>query len=1062
MKKYLFILIILITSCLLSAQSEIDSLQILLAKHKTADTVKVNLLNDIAWEYFSKSEFEKQLNFAQKAYNLALELDYKKGEIKSLNYMGHYYKTKPDYTLALEYFQKTLKVSEEIDDKKEVARSYERIGSIYFEHGNYTSALEYFQKSLKISEKTADRNGISGRYIDIGKIYRFQGDYTKALEYYQKSLKIREELGNKIGISECYNNIGIIYSIQGNYSKALEYYQKSLKIDEELGDKSGISACYNNIGIIYKNQGNYPKASEYYQKSLKIGEELGDKSGNSITYNNIGNIYKYQGDYDNALKYHQKSLKIQKELDDKSGISATYNNIGEIYSLHGDYPIAYKYYQKSLKISIKIGDKYSETYSYFGLGSLYLEQKRTKEAYNYSKKAYTLAEEIGNAELIKKSSEILAKSSEALGRYKEAYKTYVVFKTMNDSLFNEENLKKITDLEYQYKYEKEKQAIELEQQKKDALNEKEIEKQAAVRNWIIAAFFLMMLLAFYIFRSYRIKLKSNLILRKQKDEIQDKNKQLKSLADQLQQMDQVKSNFFANISHEFRTPLTLVISPLKKLLDDSKYPGLRKTFNLMLRNAQRQLTLVDQLLDLSKIEIKKMKLQASLASLNKFTKVMISSFHSLAEEMSIRLIFIEEEKNIEIYFDQDKLHKIISNLVSNAFKFTPPKGTISVIIGKVETASRDNNRNYVKLIVQDNGIGIPEEYIEHIFDRFYQVDSSATRRFEGTGIGLALTKELVELHHGEIMVHSKTNKGTEFIVHLPLGKDHLTEDEIIDATVGVKQLIYDFDDSSQHFEDEDSLPPENISKNAPMILIVEDNQDMRNYIGESLYDGYNLIEAKDGEQGFDQAIKHIPDLIISDVMMPGMDGFELTKKLKEDISTSHIPIILLTAKAGDESKIIGLETGADAYVNKPFNTKELLVRAKNLIEQRQKLREKFKKNITIDPSEVTVTSVDEDFLRKAAGIVEKHMDNPEFSVEQFSIEMSMDRNNLFRKLKKIINQSSSQFIRTIRLKRAAQLLQQKTAPIGEIAYMVGFDKPSYFTECFKKQFGVTPSEFGGE
>ncbi len=320
----------------------------------------------------------------------------------------------------------------------------------------------------------------------------------------------------------------------------------------------------------------------------------------------------------------------------------------------------------------------------------------------------------------------------------------------------------------------------------------------------------------------------------------------------------------------------------------------------------------------------------------------------------------------------------------------------------------------------------------------------------------------MELHHGEIEVTSKTDKGTEFIVFLPLGKDHLTEDEIVDPTIGVKHPIYDFDDSSQDFEGDVSPQQKTISKTSPIILVVEDNQDMRHYIGESLYDEYNLIEAEDGEQGFNQAMKHMPDLIISDVMMSGMDGFELTKKVKEDIRTSHIPVILLTAKAGEESKIKGLETGADAYVNKPFNTKELLVRAKNLIEQRQKLREKFKKNITIDPSEVTVTSVDEDFLRKATGIVEKHMDNPEFSVEQFSSEMSMDRNNLFRKLKKLINQSSSQFIRTIRLKRAAQLLKQKAAPIGEIAYMVGFEKPSYFAECFKKQFGVPPSEYVGE
>ena len=1020
-KKYLFILIILLITRLLSAQSKTDSLQFLLAKHKTADTVKVNLLNDIARNYMINSDYEKQLNYAQKANKLATELDYKKGEIKSLKYIGYYY-AKSDNTLALECFQKTLKISKEIDNKKEVANSYGGIGNILLRQGDYSSALEYYQKALKISEEIGDKGGVSKSCNNIGIIYANKGDNPKALEYYQKALKINEELGDKSDASKSYNNIGSIYSRQGNYSRALEYFQKALKFSEELGDKNDMSKSYNNIGAICHNQANYPKALEYYHKSLKISEEIGDKNGISTAYINIGLIYEQQDDYPNALEYYQKSLKSFEELGEK-------NNIANCNR---------------------------------GIASVFLKQNKYKRAYNYSKKAFNIAKEIGNTATVVSAAEIYAESCKALGLYKEAYDAYVVFKTMNDSLFNEENIKRLTATEYKYKYEKEKEIAIKEQETKDALNAKEKENQITVRNWIIAAFFLMMLLAFFIYRSYRIKLKSNRILRNQKAEIQDKNKQLKTLADQLQQMDQVKSNFFANISHEFRTPLTLVISPLKKLLDDSKYSDLRKTFDLMLRNAQRQLSLVDQLLDLSKIEIKKMKLQAGLGSLNKFTKVMISSFHSLAEERSIRLIFIEEEKNIEIYFDQDKLHKIISNLVSNAFKFTPPKGSISVIIGIVDNAIQDKEQNYVKLIVQDTGIGIPEEYIEHIFDRFYQVDSSATRRFEGTGIGLALTKELVELHHGEIKVNSTIDKGTEFIVHLPLGKDHLTENEIVDASERAEHLIYDFDDSSQHFESEDSPPQENITKSAPMILVVEDNQDMRNYICESLYAGYNLIEAENGGQGFDQAIKHIPDLIISDVMMPGMDGFELTKKLKEDIRTSHIPVILLTAKAGDESKIKGLETGADAYVNKPFNTKELLVRAKNLIEQRQKLREKFKKNITIDPSEVTVTSIDENFLRNAGKIVEKHIDDSEFSVEQFSREMFMDRNNLYRKLKKLINQSSSQFIRTIRLKRASQLLKQKAAPISEIAYMVGFEKPSYFTECFKKQFGVTPSEYGGE
>lgn len=1051
MKKNLFILIILLIAELLSAQSKIDSLETLLPKYSGKE--KVDLLYDLAWAYKYEKP-QKGLEYAEQGLNIVKDLEYKEGEAKLRKAIGATYLTLGNYKLGLNNTKLSLKTYEELNNKQGVASTLNIIGIIYVSLSNYDKALEYYQKSLKIKEELGDKYGIANTLNNIGVIYNDLSDYDKALEYNFKSLKIAEEISNKQIIAYTLNNIGLIYSKLSNYDIALEYFHRSLKIAEEISSKQIIAKTLNNIGLVYSKLSNYDIALEFYHKSLKIKEEIGNKQGIASTLNNIGNEYQKLSKYDKALEYCFKSLKISEEIGNKEVIAATLNNIGEAYTELSKYDKALEYYHKSLTISEEIENKYLIVSTLNSIGDCYNNQQKYDLSLQYYERSLKQAKQINARESISENYKNYSEIYSAKKDYKKAFEYHKLYTVLKDSIFSQESAEKIAGMEKQFEIEKKEKEIQVFKNEK-SIDQLKLSRQRLLIYLFVIILALILLAIIFILYRYRIKHKANL-------EIASKNKQLKILADQLQQMDQIKSNFFANISHEFRTPLTLIIGPLKKLLDNSKCPNLRTTFKLMLRNAQQQLMLVDQLLDLSKIEIKKMKLQVSLGSLNQFTKVMISSFQSLAEERNIQLNFIEEEKNIEIYFDQDKLHKIISNLISNAFKFTPHNGTISVIIGIIDTAGQTEERNYARLVVQDTGIGIPQEHIEHIFDRFYQVDSSATRRYEGTGIGLALTKELVELHQGEILVNSKTKNGTEFIVHLPLGKNHLTEDEIVDTSLGVKHSIYDFDDSSQQFVSDASHQQKPISKAAPLILIVEDNQDMRNYIGESLYGGYNLIEAEDGAIGFNQAIKHIPDLIISDVMMPGMNGFELTKKLKKDIHTSHIPVILLTAKAGEKSKIKGLETGADAYVNKPFSTKELLVRAKNLIEQRRKLRDKFEKNITIDPSEVTVTSVDENFLRKAAKIVEKHIDDTEFSVEQFSKEMLMDRNNLYRKLKKLVNQSSSQFIRTIRLKRATQLLKQKTAPINEIAFMVGFENPSYFSECFKKQFSVSPSEYGGE
>ena len=432
------------------------------------------------------------------------------------------------------------------------------------------------------------------------------------------------------------------------------------------------------------------------------------------------------------------------------------------------------------------------------------------------------------------------------------------------------------------------------------------------------------------------------------------------------------------------------------------------------------------------------------------------SFASFAERKKISLQFNTSEEILKLYIDNSKLEKIVNNLLSNAFKFTPEGGRIDFTVEKLSNA--------VELRITDNGIGISKDRINKIFDRFYQADSSHTRKGEGTGIGLALTKELVELHKGTIQVESVEGEGTTFRVKIPLGKDHLRTEEIVEKEIHVVSEIFsDQSDLLPRIEnrkdsrDLDAFPETGKS----LLMIVEDNSDVRNYIISHLEKDYRLQEAVDGEDGLNQAIKQIPDLIISDVMMPKMDGFELCNKLKTDERTSHIPIIMLTAKATSDDKIEGYKTGADDYIMKPFNANELKARIKNLIEIRKKLQDKFSRDDY--PPEIynkKLGRLDEEFMKNVLEVIEKHISDEDFTIEEFESEFAMSRAQIHRKLKALTGKSPSRYIRSIRLRKAKKMINKNGGNISEIAYSVGFSSPTYFSKCFKEEFGYSPSEMG--
>jgi signal transduction histidine kinase/ligand-binding sensor domain-containing protein/AraC-like DNA-binding protein len=565
--------------------------------------------------------------------------------------------------------------------------------------------------------------------------------------------------------------------------------------------------------------------------------------------------------------------------------------------------------------------------------------------------------------------------------------------------------------------------------------------------------------------------------------LKDKIKLDEAVLAEKEETDKMKSRFFANISHEFRTPLTLILGPAEKILSDDS-DDIKRDVSIIKRNSKRLLQLINQLLDLSKLEAGKLKLEASKGNIVSFVKGAALSFESLAESKDISLKINSDKEFIEMYFDKEKMLKILTNILSNAFKFTPEEGTITVSITTNPPfdspfTKGGKEEGLVEIKIQDTGIGIAQEEISKLFDRFYQVDNSHTREYEGTGIGLALTKELVELHHGRISVESekgspgKVGTGwTEFTLEFPLGIDHLSDEEIIEEKQEKDGVILSVaknlneEQINKIYISDSSFPPSADSQNdveengdKTIILVVEDNYDMRQYIRESLNGNYLIEEAVNGEQGVRKAEKIIPDLIISDMMMPKMDGNQLVKILKNDEKTSHIPIILLTAKAGQEDKLEGLETGADDYLTKPFDIKELQIRIKNLINIRKTLQEKFiKVDYVPKLNWKKLPSIDEQFINKVLKVIEDHISEEKFNIESLGDEVGMSKTQFYRKLKAITGMPASIYLRTIRLSKAKKMIEGRQGTISEIAYSVGFSSPSYFTKCFKDEFGYPPSE----
>lgn len=910
--------------------------------------------------------------------------------------------------------------------KSELADHYLNL-SLKTYHVDANTSARWAKKVLGLPKRFISDKQRADAYAYYGRALSRLAKPDAALKVYLKSLNLYASLQDTFLQARMYNAIGSIYLDKAIYHSALNAYYQALKHIESLGPHGyelALAKLLNNIGNIHFYQHDQQKALEHYNRAHELIPLHSDSLTMANTYNNIAVIYDHQKEFNKALPYYTKALSIYRAIGNIDMQCNTLHNIGNVSYHQGNIDQAEDIFITCLNIGKRHDNSFGKLSGYIGLTSIYTKKLKEHIATAYADSALQMIDVMDRYGRKTGVYNNLFTMFQKLGKFEQALNYHIRLKEVNDSIYTKERNRQIQELNTRYQTEKQEQEILLLEKEK---------KRVQTRNKLIMIIFILVFLiaALVIYNVISRHRKSLALLQKEKE------------------LDQFKNRLFTNISHELRTPLTLIHGPLEKLIKDETMPKRLKMLKLMQKNTVQVQRMINQILDLAKIDAGKLELQPQRQEVVRPIRRWVMTFQSLADMKDIELNFSSTHDGIEPDVDMAALETMINNLLSNAMKYETRGGRVDVFIGLDENQKTDQ-RN-LKVTVKNYHSFIPENERKSIFQRYYRISGQnhADERFEGTGIGLALVKELVTLHRGTVHVHSSKKEGTTFDLKLPLSKDAL-----IWETMN-KTISHDPHPSGSIAISDVYM---NQKKTAELILVIEDNLDVREFIRDTLNEyGYKVLLAENGNTGVDIALKTIPDLIISDVMMPGKDGYALCHALKNDEKTNHVPIILLTAKASYESKMKGLETLADDYLVKPFNTDELLARSKNLVELRKKLRMKYAIVVPPGPTDREIT-LNETFLQKIRKAIDGNLRDESFGVEELAKQIGMSRSQLHRKLTGIADITPNQFIRNYRLEKAMNLLRNNSATSAEIAYEVGFSSPAYFGKCFKEYFRTSPGE----
>lgn len=881
------------------------------------------------------------------------------------------------------------------EKSKKIEQFYENYKCLNFKNLDIKKVLEVY-KQFQGFEVCGDKELI----IQIASLfYNIFRQKTETKEIFEKLIElvlpIHEELKdyNRQGI--CYQDLSIIKRLQGNYELSFDYIVKSVECFTKFGEPIRISTALNSLGNFYLDTGELNHALENYYKAYENIKVFNEHDAYFKIKGNLANIYQSLNYFSKAKELYIQDLDRLKtnELFDRYG--KVLLGISQIYKEEKRTKLAFKYAKQSVDSYEKSDDQVGYATAISTLGSIYGDFEKYEEAMAHYKKAKEILEKIQYKLELLKLHNMMGETYLKMGDTNQAIENLELAKAMALEIKQNFELRKIYDNLYKaYDSNKEK------------LKAYEILKELTELNSNLFNFSL---------QAKVNEVQVNFELEKKELEYTKER-----------EINEYKNNLFSYLTHEFRTPLTLINTPLEMLRNETNIDVIRTRMTNVSTHVQHMQHLLNQLLDINKIEEGKMPVMKKAGTINPLLWHMIHLFEPEMHDKGINFTYHLPKKTIQGYFDTDKIEKIISNLLSNALKFTQNGGNIEF--------NADIDHDVLTMVIKDNGLGIAPEYQEHVFDKFYRIPT--TKDVKGSGLGLSFVKELVSLLHGEIKLESEQNKGSKFKITLPI--------ERIEKLKKGEKTTQKSDSTAS------------TKKNS--ILIVEDNLEIQKLLREVLQETYKVYTADHGRDAIAKIKKHIPDIVLSDIMMPLMNGIELCNFIKQDENLNHTPVILLTAKTQVNDKLLGLESGADAYITKPFNIEELSKTIGNMLEQRKKILDKFSSNI-LKLSDEDLVSSDHVFLHQAKEFILNHLENENLSVNDLAKHLNVSRFTLIRRFKKINNSTPNFYIQKIRLEKAKELIKNKVANVTEIAFKVGFSSTTYFSYSFKKEFGFTPKEY---
>ena len=861
---------------------------------------------------------------------------------------------------------------------------------------------------------------------ELGKRYREKSRFSEALAIHNRGLRLAIELADTLEIADAYNNIGTDLRRMGMLSEAADSHYLALHIAEQYTsneprqNRKNYVYALNGLGNIYKALDNRNEAEHYFRRALKIETEMGNELGQAINWANLGSIYKYRQQYDSAYLCFTRSLEHNERARSKLGIALCHTHFGQIHECRGDYEQAFGEYNISYRLLKAIPDKWNLLKSCTALASLHFRRGNLPKAKKILDEALITAREIHSFGHLEELHLLRSEYYERLGICRNALHELKLSHQYRDSLLTDQNESMV--YETQIRYERDKKAREIAE-----LNEQN-ERQIRSRRQVTITSGIVILLTFMILGvlvyALRMKIRSQQTTRR---------------------MAAMQQNFFTNITHEFRTPLTVILGLAERQMAASSYKACNKDMQVIIRQSNTLLELINQLLGIAKIRSAITTPEWHTGDIIALLHLILENIRICSEQKLIEIEFAPTLSSLKMDFIPDYMQKILRNLLINAVKFTSQGGKILITV----TA----NKGQAAITIADSGMGISQEDLPYIFEPFYQGNN--LEAYLGTGIGLSMVRQMTEAMGGTIEVFSIEGQGSSFIVRLPLhhGKEFLSEWIPGNNSPEKSGSIVD-----EIPENNSVTNSDNKQKNT--ILIAEDNSDVASYISSELRSDYHLLLARNGREALAKAEAYMPDLILTDVMMPEMDGYELCRAIRNSETLNHIPIIIISARSDEPDRLAGLATGADAYLVKPFNTEELQLQIRKLLEQRRILREKYARQMQVGnmpPQELP--EANREFMTRLHQIIYSEMADPTFNSETIANKICMSRSQLNRKVKSITDMDTATYIRQARLQFARNLLVSSDNAIGDIVIRCGFEYQSYFNRIFKQHFGMTPMEY---